>query len=87
MAILDYLADEHPDLEMWPRDMAARVIVRLASAEMHSAADVMYAPVASHFRTNVADLSRYGDDGAAHAYVATVLAMPEMAEWAEGAWA
>lgn len=141
LAILDYLADEHPDLEMWPRDRAARAIARSVSAEMHSgfqalrencpmellahsargtppcavetdirrivthwrdcrasygsdgpglfgkfsAADAMYAPVAPRFRTYIADLSRYDDDGAAHPYVTTVFAMPEMAEWAEGA--
>ena len=45
----------------------------------------MYAPVASRFRTYVPDLTRYGDDGTAAAYVTTIFAMPEMAVWAEGA--
>jgi glutathione S-transferase len=49
------------------------------------AADAMYAPVASRFRTYIPDLARYGDDGTAAAYVETIFAMPEMAEWAEGA--
>jgi glutathione S-transferase len=50
-----------------------------------SAADAMYAPVASRFRTYVPDLAPFGDDGTAQAYVEATFAMPEMAEWAEGA--
>jgi glutathione S-transferase len=50
-----------------------------------SAADAMYAPVASRFQTYIPDLARYGDDGTAAAYVDTIFAMPEMAAWAEGA--
>jgi glutathione S-transferase len=50
-----------------------------------SAADAMYAPVCSRFRTYVPDLERFGDDGTAAAYNETIFAMPEMAEWAEGA--
>jgi glutathione S-transferase len=50
-----------------------------------SAADAMYAPVCSRFRTYVPDLTRFGDDGTAAAYNETIFAMPEMAEWAEAA--
>lgn len=50
-----------------------------------SAADAMYAPVASRFRTYVPDLDLYGDDGMAAAYVTSIFAMPEMAEWIAGA--
>ena len=50
-----------------------------------SAADAMYAPVASRFRTYLPDLAPFGDDGAAAAYVATILATPEMADWVAGA--
>jgi glutathione S-transferase len=50
-----------------------------------TAADAMYAPVASRFRTYVPDLSAYGDDGTAAAYVETIFAMPEMHTWIEGA--
>ena len=50
-----------------------------------SAADAMYAPVATRFRSYSVDLSDYGDDGTASRYATTVLAMPEMAEWGEGA--
>lgn len=50
-----------------------------------TAADAMYAPVASRFRTYVADLKEFGDDGTAAAYCETLFALPEMQEWAEGA--
>ncbi|MFA6141486.1 MAG: glutathione S-transferase C-terminal domain-containing protein, partial [Hyphomicrobium sp.] len=50
-----------------------------------SAADAMYAPVASRFRTYLPDLAPFGDDGTAAAYVATVFATPEMADWVAGA--
>ena len=50
-----------------------------------SAADAMYAPVASRFRTYLPDLAPYGDDGAAQAYVEAVFALPGMAKWEEGA--
>jgi glutathione S-transferase len=50
-----------------------------------SAADAMYAPVASRFRTYLPDLAPYGDDGTAQAYVEALFALPEMAEWETGA--
>ena len=48
-------------------------------------ADAMYAPVATRFRTYGVDLGRFGDDGTGAAYAATILALPAMAEWTEGA--
>jgi glutathione S-transferase len=45
----------------------------------------MYAPVASRFRTYLPDLTPYGDDGTAQAYVDTIFAMPEIARWIDGA--
>ena len=50
-----------------------------------SNADAMFAPVATRFRTYGIDLSEFGDDGAAQAYCETLLALPAMAEWTEGA--
>lgn len=141
LAIIEYLADRHPEAAIWPKEITARAIARAVSAEMHSGfqalretcpmdflavkpmaempeatdrnirrviaswqdcrrrfgkggpflfgpftgADAMYAPVASRFRTYIPDLKPFGDDGTAAAYVATILAMPEMQEWAEGA--
>jgi glutathione S-transferase len=144
LAIMEYLADKHPDLGIWPGDMTARAMARCISAEMHSgfqalrehcpmsilstsrqqdvhqdavaadiarvvaiwsdtrkrfgksgrflfskftAADAMYAPVASRLKTYVGDLSAYGDDGTARAYVDTIFSMPEMHAWTEGAQA
>lgn len=141
LAILEYLAERHPDKGLWPGDVAARAVARSAAAEMHSGfqplrehcpmkflsvepraehaepvaanirrivelwkdcrrrfggegpflfsrfsiADAMYAPVASRFRTYVADLGAFGDDGTAAAYIDTLLGRPAMAEWGEGA--
>lgn len=36
LAILEYLAERHPELHMWPRDAEARAVARSISAEMHS---------------------------------------------------
>jgi glutathione S-transferase len=48
-------------------------------------ADAMFAPVATRFRTYGVDLAKFGDNGTAQAYADAILAMPEMAEWTEGA--
>jgi glutathione S-transferase len=141
LAILEYLAEQHPECGLWPDGQEARAAARCISAEMHSGffalrnemsmdllgrfrtphmsdaleadierivaiwhdargrfgaggpflfgaftnADAMFAPVATRFRTYGVDLSRFGDDGRASAYTTTILAMPEMAEWTEGA--
>lgn len=50
-----------------------------------SNADAMYAPVATRFRTYGVDLKRFGDDGAASAYVETIFALPAIAEWTASA--
>jgi glutathione S-transferase len=50
-----------------------------------SAADAMYAPVASRFNTYGIDLAQFGDDGTAAKYRDHVMAMPELQVWAEGA--
>lgn len=141
LAISEYLAEQHPEAGLWPRDREARAVARAVSAEMHSGfqalrehcpmdflgssprsehtetvafniarvveiwrdcrarfggggpflfstfsiADAMYAPVASRFRTYVPDLSVFGDDGTAQAYVETLFALPSMSEWGRGA--
>ena len=47
-----------------------------------SAADAMYAPVATRFRTYLPDLARYGDErGVAQGYADALLAMPAFLEW------
>jgi glutathione S-transferase len=141
LAIIEYLAERHPSLNLWPRDAAARAVARSASAEMHSsfnalraempmdllsalpspaigealerdirrmvqlwsdcrkeygaggaflfgalsAADAMFAPVATRFMTYGVDLAAYGDDGSAAEYCAALLATPAMEEWRWGA--
>lgn len=49
------------------------------------AADAMFAPVATRFRTYGTDLSAFGDDGTASRYMQAILSMPEMTEWGQGA--
>lgn len=141
LAILEYLAEAHPEAGLWPQAREARALARSAAAEMHSgfaplrehcpmdflarspmaalpdpvadnvrrivalwrdcrvrhgtpgpflfgaftAADAMYGPVASRFRTYLPDLARYGDDGTAQAYVDALFALPAMIEWEDGA--
>lgn len=36
LAIVEFLADAHPDLPVWPKEKRARAIARSVSAEMHS---------------------------------------------------
>jgi len=50
-----------------------------------TAADAMYGPVASRFRTYLPDLAAYGDDGTAQAYVEALFALPAMTDWEAGA--
>lgn len=138
LAILEFLAETHPDAHLWPEATDARALARSVSAEMHSgfqalrndcpmdflrrapkaqlpdavaadvrrivaiwqdcrrrfgaggpylfgvfsAADAMYAPVASRVRTYLPDLGPYGDrEGTAQAYVAALFAHPGMQQW------
>lgn len=48
------------------------------------AADAMFAPVTSRFRTYGLDLSAHGDDGTAQAYCDTILSLPAIEEWTQG---
>jgi len=137
LAILEFLAEAHPQAGLWPQERGARALARSVAAEMHSgfaalrehcpmdllvhapmaelpeavaadvrrivalwrdcrarcgaggellfgqftAADAMYAPVATRFRTYLPNLSPYGDDGTAQAYVDAIFALPAMADW------
>jgi glutathione S-transferase len=141
LAILEYLAERHPEHPLWPPDDEARAAARCISAEMHSGfaalrndmsmdllaalptppmspaleadigritsiwkdtrarfgkdgpflfgrfgnADAMYAPVATRFRTYGVDLAAFGDDGTGAAYMRSILSLPAMAEWTDGA--
>ncbi len=139
LAIMEFLAERHPNANIWPREEAARALARCVSAEMHSgfsalrkecpmdfvrvhgfrevsdkveadiariveiwkdsrtrfgregeflfgpfsAADAMYAPVASRFVTYEVNLARFGDDGTAARYRDTLMTMAAMQRWAE----
>lgn len=48
------------------------------------AADAMFAPVTSRFRTYGLDLNAHGDDGTAQAYCDAVLSLPAIEEWTQG---
>jgi glutathione S-transferase len=141
LAILEFLAETHPEAALWPAQKEARAHARAICAEMHAgfrelrehcsmdllarrpmpslpgavaadvrriialwtesrrrfgsagnflfgaftAADAMYAPVASRFRTYLPDLAPYGDDGTAQAYLEAIFALPGMARWEAGA--
>ena len=50
-----------------------------------SAADAMYVPVTSRFRTYGVALAEHGDDGTAKAYCETILSLDAIAEWSAGA--
>ena len=141
LAILEYLAEAHPEAHLWPLAATPRALARSLAAEMHAgfealrahcpmdllahtpmaavpdpvaadvrriialwrrcragfagegpmlfgafcAADAMYAPVATRFRTYLPDLRPYGDDGTAQAYVDAILALPAMVAWRQAA--
>lgn len=54
LAILEYLAECHPDKRLWPADKQARAVARAASAEMHSG----FQPLREHcpMKFNVTDV-------------------------------
>lgn len=137
LAIVEYLAESHPDCAIWPRDKEARAIARAVSAEMHSgfehlrgqmpmdmntskpadhiseevssdirrvveiwtscrksygtggdflfgdfcAADAMFAPVTSRFRTYGVDVTQFGGDESLASYCENVLALAPAQDW------
>ncbi len=151
LAIMEYLAENHPDHAIWPEKREARAMARVVSAEMHSgfdnlrsempmdmnaskpvdalskgvghdvtrivevwrmcretygssnsgaigqttgsggdflygdfcAADAMFAPITSRFRTYGVDLGVHGDDGTGQAYCDAVLTLPAIEEWTQ----
>ncbi|KAI1141799.1 hypothetical protein F5Y05DRAFT_410360 [Hypoxylon sp. FL0543] len=49
LAICEFLAEQHPDLHLWPRDVKLRALARTAAAQMHSGFSVMRNTYASNF--------------------------------------
>ncbi len=41
LAIIEYLAERHPDFAIWPKNREARAMARAVSAEMHSGFDAL----------------------------------------------
>ena len=50
-----------------------------------SAADALFAPVASRFTSYGLNLTAYGDDGQAAAYAEALMSLPAMVEWGQDA--
>jgi len=48
LAIAEYLAEQHPERQLWPRESASRALARSISAEMHSG----FAPLRSNMSMN-----------------------------------
>ncbi|MDZ4843774.1 MAG: glutathione S-transferase family protein [Hyphomicrobium aestuarii] len=55
LAIVEHLAEHHPDAGIWPRDPAARAIARSVSAEMHAGFTALrqHCPMDFHARSLV----------------------------------
>ena len=49
LAICEYIAEQHPDKTLWPRDKAVRAEARALAAEMHSG----FSALRQHFPMNV----------------------------------
>ncbi len=53
LAICEYLAERHPDRDLWPKDRAARARARSVSAEMHSGFATMRNQLPMKFKESV----------------------------------
>lgn len=50
LAIVEFIAERHPDLAIWPRDAAARALARSLAAEMHSGFTALRSEFPTNFR-------------------------------------
>jgi glutathione S-transferase len=64
LAIIEYLADKFPALEIWPANPLERAIARSVSAEMHAGFSAMRNALPMNARRRY-DTFLYGDDAAA----------------------
>jgi glutathione S-transferase len=53
LAIIEYLADAHPDQAIWPKDRKARAIARAISSEMHAGFGELRKACPMNMRRNV----------------------------------
>ena len=60
LAILEYLAERHPDAKLWPSDIKARAYARTIATEMHSG----FAALRSACPMNVRRQTAWRDRGA-----------------------
>jgi glutathione S-transferase len=58
LAISEYLAERHPELHLWPRDVSQRAAARSISAEMHSSFRGLRASMSMNCRRSLPGLGR-----------------------------
>ena len=61
MAIVEYLAERHPEKLLWPRDPAARACARSICAEMHSSLGAMREALPMNCRATDRQVAMEGD--------------------------
>jgi glutathione S-transferase len=65
LAIVEYLAERHPDLPIWPTDVAARAEARAISNEMHAGFQALRSACPMNLRKRFAWKPRGGEKAAA----------------------
>jgi glutathione S-transferase len=58
LAIVEYLAERHPEARLWPADRTARAVARSAAAEMHSGFSALRTHMPMNLRANRAGQGR-----------------------------
>ena len=58
LAICEYLAEQHPDQALWPKDVRQRARARCISAEMHSGFPSLRNVCGMNIRANLADVRK-----------------------------
>ena len=58
LAICEYLAEQHPDQALWPKDVKQRARARCISAEMHSGFSSLRNACGMNIRANLADVGK-----------------------------
>jgi glutathione S-transferase len=61
VAIIEYLAETHPDLAIWPTDRKARALARAAAAEMHAGFSALRAAAPMNLRASLPGLVSHDD--------------------------
>ena len=58
LAICEYLAEQHPDQALWPKELKQRVRARCIAAEMHSGFSGLRNACGMNIRANLADIGK-----------------------------